>query len=174
MRTSLSTTSRGIGPAYEDKIGRRGIRVCDLLGDREALAQEVRENVSARNRMIKDSTLDWKPVFDQVVAAGERRLAGDLGVHPWPPADHADHLWDQGRELLAYVVADVVVDRAGHHGEQRMRAPGVVGPLLAGEEGRHLHEAGAFAGVSVTSRGQQRHHVWGAVGHGDQLPDEGE
>ncbi len=31
----IGTTSRGIGPAYEDKIGRRGIRVCDLLGDRD-------------------------------------------------------------------------------------------------------------------------------------------
>jgi adenylosuccinate synthase len=72
----IGTTSRGIGPAYEDKIGRRGIRVCDLLGDRTALADEVRENVSARNRMIKDSTLDWKPVFDQVVASGER-------MRPW-------------------------------------------------------------------------------------------
>jgi adenylosuccinate synthase len=72
----IGTTSRGIGPAYEDKIGRRGIRVCDLLGDREALAEEVRENVSARNHMIKDSTLDWKPVFDQVIAAGER-------MRPW-------------------------------------------------------------------------------------------
>jgi adenylosuccinate synthase len=68
----IGTTSRGIGPAYEDKIGRRGIRMCDLLGDRAALEQEVRENVSARNRIIKDSTLDWKPVFDQLVAYGER------------------------------------------------------------------------------------------------------
>ena len=72
----IGTTSRGIGPAYEDKIGRRGIRVCDLLGDRDALAEEVRENVSARNRIIKDSTLDWKPVFDQLVAYGER-------MRPW-------------------------------------------------------------------------------------------
>jgi adenylosuccinate synthase len=72
----IGTTSRGIGPAYEDKIGRRGIRVCDLLGDRGALADEVRENVSARNRIIKDSTLDWKPVFDQVVSFGER-------MRPW-------------------------------------------------------------------------------------------
>jgi len=72
----IGTTSRGIGPAYEDKIGRRGIRVCDLLGDRTALADEVRENVNARNHMIKDSTLDWKPVFDQVVAFGER-------MRPW-------------------------------------------------------------------------------------------
>jgi adenylosuccinate synthase len=72
----IGTTSRGIGPAYEDKIGRRGIRVCDLLGDRAALAEEVRENVSARNRIIKDSTLDWKPLFDQLVADGER-------MRPW-------------------------------------------------------------------------------------------
>ena len=78
----IGTTSRGIGPAYEDKIGRRGIRVCDLLGDRDALAEEVRENVSARNRIIKESTLDWKPVFDQLVArrradapVGDRRVA---------------------------------------------------------------------------------------------------
>src|ERR1700704_3256491 len=72
----IGTTSRGIGPAYEDKIGRRGIRICDLLGDREALAHEVRENVHARNQIIKESTLDWKPVFDQFVAHGER-------LRPW-------------------------------------------------------------------------------------------
>ena len=78
----IGTTSRGIGPAYEDKIGRRGIRVCDLLGDRQALADEVRENVSARNRMIKDSTLDWKPVYDQLLAYGERmrRWTGDVSL----------------------------------------------------------------------------------------------
>jgi adenylosuccinate synthase len=78
----IGTTSRGIGPAYEDKIGRRGIRVCDLLGDRKALADEVRENVSARNRIIKDSTLDWTPVFDQLVADGERMRAwvGDVSL----------------------------------------------------------------------------------------------
>src|SRR5512134_2550695 len=72
----IGTTSRGIGPAYEDKIGRRGVRICDLLGDREALAAEVRENVSARNRIIKDSTLDWHPLYEQLVAFGER-------IRPW-------------------------------------------------------------------------------------------
>jgi adenylosuccinate synthase len=34
-RISIGTTSRGIGPCYEDKIARRGIRVADLL-DRDA------------------------------------------------------------------------------------------------------------------------------------------
>jgi adenylosuccinate synthase len=75
----IGTTSRGIGPAYEDKIGRRGIRVCDLA-DTQALADEVRENVSARNRVIKDSTLDWKPVYEQLLVYGERmrRWTGDV------------------------------------------------------------------------------------------------
>ncbi len=72
----IGTTSRGIGPAYEDKIGRRGIRVCDLLGDRDALAHEVRENVSARNHMIKETTLEWQPVLDQLLEYGER-------IRPW-------------------------------------------------------------------------------------------
>jgi adenylosuccinate synthase len=77
----IGTTSRGIGPAYEDKIGRRGIRVCDLV-DTQALADDVRENVSARNRMIKDSTLDWKPVYDQLLVFGDRmrRWTGDVSV----------------------------------------------------------------------------------------------
>jgi len=78
----IGTTSRGIGPAYEDKIGRRGIRVCDLLGDRTALEQEVRENVSARNRIIKDTTLDWRPLVDELVKDGERMRpwVGDVSV----------------------------------------------------------------------------------------------
>ena len=72
----IGTTSRGIGPAYEDKIGRRGIRICDLLGDRAALEEDVRENVNARNRIIKDSTLAWRPLFEQLISYGER-------IRPW-------------------------------------------------------------------------------------------
>ncbi len=36
----IGTTGRGIGPAYEDKVGRRAIRVCDLA-DPEALAEKL-------------------------------------------------------------------------------------------------------------------------------------
>src|SRR5215213_8484120 len=77
----IGTTSRGIGPAYEDKIGRRGIRVCDLA-DKAALEIEIRENVEARNRLIKDSTLDWKPVYDQLLSFGARmrRWTGDVSL----------------------------------------------------------------------------------------------
>src|SRR5438093_6509164 len=60
----IGTTSRGIGPAYEDKIARRGIGVCDLA-DPAGLDQNVRDNVTARNRLVQDGTRDWKPVPDQ-------------------------------------------------------------------------------------------------------------
>jgi adenylosuccinate synthase len=77
----IGTTSRGIGPAYEDKVGRRGIRVCDLV-DTKALADEVRENVHARNQIIKDSTLDWEVVYRELLAYGARmrRWTGDVSL----------------------------------------------------------------------------------------------
>jgi adenylosuccinate synthase len=71
----IGTTSRGIGPAYEDKIARRGIRVGDLA-DPEALEQNVRDNVLARNRLVHDSTMDWKPVYDQLLVHAAR-------LRPW-------------------------------------------------------------------------------------------
>jgi adenylosuccinate synthase len=71
----IGTTSRGIGPAYEDKIARRGIRVSDLA-NAAVLEDSVRENVKARNRVIKDTTLDWQQVYDALVAFGER-------IKPW-------------------------------------------------------------------------------------------
>jgi adenylosuccinate synthase len=42
----IGTTNRGIGPAYEDKVGRRGLRICDLMMPdvlRSALADNMRE-----------------------------------------------------------------------------------------------------------------------------------
>jgi adenylosuccinate synthase len=71
----IGTTSRGIGPAYEDKIARRGIRVCDLM-DPVGLEQNIRDNVTARNRLVQDSTMDWRPVFDQLLGYGQR-------LRPW-------------------------------------------------------------------------------------------
>jgi len=71
----IGTTSRGIGPAYEDKIARRGIRICDLL-DPTGLEQTIRDNVMARNRLVQDSTMDWHGVFDQLLVCGER-------LRPW-------------------------------------------------------------------------------------------
>jgi adenylosuccinate synthase len=78
----IGTTSRGIGPAYEDKIGRRGIRLCDL-NDGQALADLVRENVQARNQIIKDTHVEWQKVYDDLLALGARmkRWTGDVSLY---------------------------------------------------------------------------------------------
>jgi adenylosuccinate synthase len=67
----IGTTSRGIGPAYEDKIARRGVRVGDLP-NRDALATAVRHNVAARNRIIPESTMDADQVLTDLARAWQR------------------------------------------------------------------------------------------------------
>jgi adenylosuccinate synthase len=71
----IGTTSRGIGPAYEDKIARRGIRVGDLA-DPAGLEQSVRDNVHARNRLVQDNPMDARVVLDQLRQHAER-------LKPW-------------------------------------------------------------------------------------------
>jgi adenylosuccinate synthase len=77
----IGTTSRGIGPAYEDKIARRGVRVGDLA-DPASLADAVRHNVDARNRIIGDSHMDSRQVLDDLAKAWERmsRWVGDVSL----------------------------------------------------------------------------------------------
>ncbi|MFN7914778.1 MAG: adenylosuccinate synthase [Vicinamibacterales bacterium] len=69
----IGTTSRGIGPAYEDKIARRGIRVGDL-SDARGLEQSIRDNVSARNRLVHDTTMEWETVLAQTLEIARRLM----------------------------------------------------------------------------------------------------
>ena len=64
----IGTTSRGIGPAYEDKIGRRGIRVVRSGATRDALAEErARERRRRATGSSRTRTLDWEPVLDELL-----------------------------------------------------------------------------------------------------------
>src|SRR5207302_5785016 len=51
-KSRIGTTSRGIGPAYEDKMGRRGLRVCDLM-DPETLREKIAALVAEKNRVLE-------------------------------------------------------------------------------------------------------------------------
>jgi adenylosuccinate synthase len=51
-KRKIGTTGRGIGPAYEDKISRMGIRVIDLL-DKKVFSEKVKQNLEIKNFMIK-------------------------------------------------------------------------------------------------------------------------
>jgi adenylosuccinate synthase len=66
---SIGTTKRGIGPAYEDKVGRRAIRVADLA-DPEAIAWKIERLTAHHNALRKGLGL---PEID--VAALKKELA---------------------------------------------------------------------------------------------------
>ena len=51
-KSKIGTTGRGIGPAYEDKAGRAGIRVGDLL-DQENFRNRLEEIVNDKNKILK-------------------------------------------------------------------------------------------------------------------------
>src|SRR2546423_11026207 len=70
----VGTTLRGIGPAYEDKAGRRGIRVADALVP-EVLRLRIERNLEDANRIVVaygGQPLDVETIFDQTSAITER------------------------------------------------------------------------------------------------------
>jgi adenylosuccinate synthase len=80
----IGTTSRGIGPAYEDKMARRGIRVCDLLDAdrfREKLERVIKEK-DAISRATYGHPLETAGILDQYLelAAHIRGLVADTAV----------------------------------------------------------------------------------------------
>jgi adenylosuccinate synthase len=59
-RVKIGTTSRGIGPAYEDKMGRRGLRVADLL-DLKLLRTHI-DNACREKNMIAHALFNSEPL----------------------------------------------------------------------------------------------------------------
>ena len=71
----IGTTVRGIGPAYEDKVSRRGIRVADLL-DPKTLREKLRLAIEEKNVLLANlysaESIDLEPLFDTCVQLGEK------------------------------------------------------------------------------------------------------
>ncbi len=83
-RRKIGTTSRGIGPAYEDKMARSGLRVVDLLNPK--LLREHIETACAQKNAIAHALFGTDPlnpaqIYDEYAAAAERiaPFAADTG-----------------------------------------------------------------------------------------------
>jgi adenylosuccinate synthase len=73
----IGTTCRGIGPAYEDKAARWGVRAGDLL-EPSVLSDKIRENVGAKNRVFQTygmPLLESAPILEEYAAWGEKMAA---------------------------------------------------------------------------------------------------
>jgi adenylosuccinate synthase len=71
---AIGTTGRGIGPAYEDKVARRGIRVADLKYPEE-LAEKLRSALDYHNFVLTQylgvEAVDFQSAYDEALAFGE-------------------------------------------------------------------------------------------------------
>ena len=74
-QTKIGTTGRGIGPAYEDKIARRALRVQDLKHP-ERFAQRLRENLELHNHVLVDilhaAPVDFDTVYQEAMAHAQQ------------------------------------------------------------------------------------------------------
>jgi adenylosuccinate synthase len=74
---AIGTTGRGIGPAYEDKVARRAVRVADLF-QRDRLAARLGEVLDYHNfilsRYFSAEPVDFQPLLDDLIARSERMV----------------------------------------------------------------------------------------------------
>jgi adenylosuccinate synthase len=72
---AIGTTGRGIGPAYEDKVARRGLRVGDIA-NQSAFAEKLRNVMEYHNYMLehyfKHETVDYQKSLDETLQLGEK------------------------------------------------------------------------------------------------------
>ncbi|PXW26242.1 adenylosuccinate synthase [Paraburkholderia caballeronis] len=71
----IGTTGRGIGPAYEDKVGRRGLRVQDLF-EPAAFADRLRDNLDFHNFVLTQylgaAAVDFQQTLDTMLSYADR------------------------------------------------------------------------------------------------------
>jgi adenylosuccinate synthase len=82
-KRAIGTTCRGIGPAYEDKASRRGVRVADLLNEK-ALAAKLERVVAYHSFDLEhrygQPALDYQAILEETLGLAEaiRHMVGDV------------------------------------------------------------------------------------------------
>ena len=95
---AIGTTGRGIGPAYEDKAARRGLRAGDFL-DTQGFTEKLKELVDYHNFMLtqyyKVEAVDFQQILDEALSMGEqiKPMLGDVG-------DKLARYQSEGKNLL--------------------------------------------------------------------------
>jgi len=99
----IGTTGRGIGPAYEDKIARRAIRMQDLF-HRERLASKLGEVLDYHNFVLKQffaaEPVDFQQTLDAALAHAERLrpMVGDVPRMLYEAGRRGDNLLFEGAQ----------------------------------------------------------------------------
>ncbi len=139
---AIGTTKRGIGPCYEDKVARRGVRMGDLLNP-------------GRLRTKLESNLEcWRPVAQD--------LGGTL-----PTADEITAAYSElGQTLSAYIGDAAAIVRAAVQADERILLEGAQGTMLDIDNGTYpfVTSSSAVAGGACAGAGIGPTHIQRAVG----------
>lgn len=142
-RVSIGTTSRGIGPCYEDKTGRRGIRMGELLDP---------ETFRARYNAVSEE---------------KRAIAQALGIWEDLDFDAIREQYEQLAERIRPMVCDTAqfLNRAIRNG-QRVLFEGAQGTMLDIDHGTYpfVTSSSASAGGASTGTGVPPTQIDGVVG----------
>ncbi len=104
----IGTTLRGIGPAYEDKVARRGLRVADLF-EPESFAEKM-ENLFIYHNFMLENYYKVKPLDPAPVIAQMRDHAERLQPYVTDVSAHCFALRQEGRKLLFEGAQGVLLD----------------------------------------------------------------
>jgi len=103
----IGTTGRGIGPAYEDKVARRAVRVCDLA-EPETLSHKLDELLMHHNTLLRGlgaETFDKQAMLDRLL-----ELAPQILPFAEPVWERLDELRRAGKRILFEGAQAVMLD----------------------------------------------------------------
>ncbi len=135
-KNKIGTTGRGIGPAYEDKVGRRGLRICDFFDKNE---------FCIKLKKIYDFHNIW------LTAMGENQL---------DPDEIFFKLWDEGQSIIPFVQPSWLLINKYNSQTSNILYEGAQGTFLDVDHGTYPYvtssntissQAGIGSGVGPTS-----------------------
>ncbi len=104
---SIGTTRRGIGPAYEDKVGRRALRVADLA-DADAIAWKI-ERLTAHHNALRRG-LDLPEIDVEALKAELSAIAPKVLPYAKPAWRVLDEAFQQSKRVLFEGAQGVLLD----------------------------------------------------------------
>ncbi len=132
----IGTTGRGIGPAYEDKVGRRGLRICDFLD---------KDNFFLKLKKLYDYHNIW------LSAMGENKQN---------PSEIFPELWNKGQSIIAYVQPSWLLTNEYNSASSNILFEGAQGTFLDIDHGTYPYvtssntvssQAGIGSGIGPTA-----------------------
>ncbi|MFC4166606.1 adenylosuccinate synthase [Teichococcus aestuarii] len=140
----IGTTGRGIGPAYEDKVARRAIRLCDLA-EPETLSQKLDELLLHHNTLLKGlgaATFEKQELLDKLVALAPKLLPYAEAV--WERLDEARH----SNKRVLFEGAQAVMLDVDHGTYPYVTSSNTVAGNAAAGAGVGPHSVGTVLGIA--------------------------